>query len=73
MSCYLWVQKLQRKPYIGIVEGSSIQHPNLLLGKRARMKIMLFHPNDDLHIKTIQSILIQTLDLYKKGKIKIKN
>jgi hypothetical protein len=73
MFCYLWVQKLQRKLYVGIVEGKSIQHPNLLLGKRARMKIMLFDPNDDLPIKTIQSILIQTLDLYKKGKIKIKN
>jgi len=73
MFCYLWVDKQNGFPYIGIVEGKLIHHPKLIIQKRARMKIMLFDPNKDLPIKTIQLILKQTLQLYKSGKIKIKN
>ncbi len=72
MFCYLWVNKTNGQPYIGIVEGKHIHHPKLIIEKRSRMKIMLFDPNKDLPVKTIQLILKQSLDLYKSGKIKIK-
>lgn len=72
MFCYLWVHKKELKPYIGIVEGGRVTHPDLITEKRSRMKIMLFNPNKDLPIKTIKLILKQTLELYKTGEVPIK-
>ena len=64
MFCYLWVHKTLHKPYLGIVEGKHIEHPDLIQEKRARMKIMLFDANADLPVETIQHILKQALALY---------
>src|ERR1700742_975462 len=41
MFCYLWVHKKTKQPYIGIVEGKRIEHPDLIIEKLSRMKIML--------------------------------
>lgn len=71
MFCYLWVHKKLHQPYIGIVEGKRFDHPNLIIEKRSRMKIMLFEADQDLPIKAIQAILKQAIDLYKTGVIKI--
>lgn len=59
------------QPYIGMVEGKHIEHPKLMVEKRARMKIMLFDPEADLPIKTIKDIVKQALDLYKNGTVHI--
>jgi hypothetical protein len=72
MFCYLWVHKKYKQPYIGIVEGKRFDHPDLIIEKRSRMKIMLFNPNKDFPIKIIETILQQAIDLYKSGEIKIK-
>ncbi len=72
MFCYLWVHKQHLQPYLGIVEGKHITHPKLIQEKRARMKIILFDPNEDLPLKTIETILQQALQLYKTGVVKIK-
>jgi hypothetical protein len=71
MFCYLWVHKITHQPYIGIVEGKRIEHPNLILEKRSRMKIILFDPDEDLPVETIEGILQQALNLYRSGVIKI--
>lgn len=73
MFCYLWVHKTLKQPYIGIVEGKRFSHPDLIIEKRSRMKIMLFDPNKDLPIKTIHKILQQAINLYKSGEIKLKD
>jgi hypothetical protein len=73
MFCYLWVHKKHKQPYIGIVEGKRFNHPNLIIEKRSRMKIMLFDPSKDLPIKIIETILQQAINLYKTGEIKIKS
>jgi hypothetical protein len=73
MFCYLWVHKKYKQPYIGIVEGQRFDHPDLIIEKRSRMKIMLLDPNKDLPVKTITGILRQALQLYKSGSIKIKS
>jgi uncharacterized protein YdhG (YjbR/CyaY superfamily) len=72
MFCYLWVHKKHLQPYIGFVEGGRLNHPKLLQEKRSRMKIMLFDPNEDLPIETINSLIHQAVDLYKNGTIKVK-
>jgi Domain of unknown function (DU1801) len=65
MFCYLWVHKKLRKPYLGIVEGKKIHHPDLVQEKRARMKILLLDPGKDIPVKKINTILKEVLALYK--------
>ncbi|PXY42841.1 hypothetical protein DMB65_02150 [Flavobacterium cheongpyeongense] len=72
MFCYLWIDKKTNEPYILMVEGKYLQHPQLEEGNRSRMKIFRVNPNKDLPLKTIENILQKALDLYKKGTIKIK-
>lgn len=71
MLCYLWVHKKLNQPYIGIMEGKRIDHPDLILEKRTRIKIILFDPEQDLPIDTIKTILDQAIGLYKSGIVKI--
>ena len=65
MFCYLWLHKKYHQPYIGIVEGKRINHPDLIIEKRARMKILLIDPMQDIPIKKIDSILKEVITLYK--------
>ena len=65
MCCYLWVHKKHLQPYIGIVEGKSIEHPDLIIEKRARMKILLIDPNKKMEVKKIDAILAAVIALYK--------
>jgi hypothetical protein len=64
MILYLWVHKKHKQPYIGIVEGKKIQHPDLLQEKRARMKILLIDPNGDVPVRKINSILKEVISWY---------
>jgi hypothetical protein len=72
MFCYLWFHKKHKQPYIGIVEGKRFDEPFLIQEDRSRMKIMLFNPNEDLPLQTIENILQKALNLYRTGEIKIK-
>lgn len=72
MFCYLWTDKKTDEPYILFVEGKHLDHPKLEIGKRSRMKIFRVNPDKDLPLQTIKSLLNNALDLYRKGKIKIK-
>ncbi|HRG39552.1 MAG TPA: DUF1801 domain-containing protein [Bacteroidia bacterium] len=72
MFCYLWFHKKHKQPYIGIVEGKRFDEPFLIQEDRSRMKIMLFDPNEDLPMQTIENILQKAINLYKTGEIKIK-
>ena len=65
MFCYLWVHKKYRQPYIGIVEGSRINHPELIAENRSRMKILLLDPGRDIPVRKISALLREVLALYK--------
>lgn len=73
MFCYLWIDKKTEEPYILMVEGKYLDHPELEEGNRSRMKIFRVNPNKDLPIRTIEGILQKALDLYRTGIIKLKN
>jgi hypothetical protein len=66
MFCYLWIDKKINQPYIGFVEGRKMEHPQLIAGNRARMKIMIIDPNKDLPVKTIKKIVQTALVFYEK-------
>lgn len=65
MCCYLWQHKKYEQPYIGIVEGARITHPDLLQEKRARMKILLIDPERNIPVKKVKAILREMIALYK--------
>jgi hypothetical protein len=71
MFCYLWVDKKTSEPYLLMVEGKHLNHPQLEAGKRERMKILRIDSNNDIDIPTIETILGEALDLYRTGIIKI--
>jgi hypothetical protein len=73
MFCYLWTDKKTDEPYILMVEGKYLDHPELEEGDRTRMKIFRVNSNKDLPIKTIENILKEALDLYRTGIIKLKD
>ena len=72
MFCYLWIDKKTTEPYILMVEGKYLNHPELEKGNRSRMKIFRVNPNEDLPIQTIESLLNDALDLYRNGTIPTK-
>ena len=63
--CYLWVQKKSRVPYVGIVDGKLLHHPELIQEGRSRMKILLIDPQKDVPLKTLRTVLDASLKLYK--------
>lgn len=70
MFCYLWTDKRTDEPYILMVEGNHLDHPDLVQGNRSRMKILTINPNNDLPIISIENILQTALDFYRKDIIK---
>ncbi len=71
--CYLWTDKKSDEPYILMIEGKFLDHPQLEKGSRSRMKILKINPNGDLPLDTIEDILRAAVDLYKSGVIKLKD
>ena len=65
MFCFLWNDKHTGEPYILMVEGKRLNHPELEAGNRSRMKIFRVDPKADIAIKTIESLLEAALDLYR--------
>ena len=59
--CYLWVHKKHNQPYLGIVDGNKIRHPDLISENRSRMKILLIDPGRDIPLEKINSILMEVL------------
>lgn len=65
MLCYLWVHKTLGKPYLGLVDGKRINHPDLVQEKRARMKIFLVDPTKDIPVGKLNALLKLAIDLRK--------
>ncbi|SOD13026.1 DUF1801 domain-containing protein [Pedobacter xixiisoli] len=63
MLCYLWIHKKFKQPYIGFVDGHLLNDGDLLVEKRAKMKILLVNPNEDLPFEKIISLLTTNIKL----------
>ncbi len=57
MFCYLWKDKKTQVPYIGIVNGSAINHPKLDAGNRKQMKTLSIDPTKDIELDVVLKIL----------------
>ena len=63
MFSYLWIHKRYLQPYIGWVDGNQMHHEDLMQEKRAKMKILLIDPAQDIPKHKIMSILAQAFAL----------
>jgi hypothetical protein len=61
--CYLWMDKRTGQPYIGFVDGKRLDHPELLMEKRSRMKIFRIDATTDLPVETIRELLNAAIGL----------
>ena len=66
MFCYLWTDKKSNEPYILIVEGNRIEHPSLIKGNRARMKIFPIMSNEDIPLTVINEVFDMAAVFYEK-------
>jgi hypothetical protein len=62
--CYLWVHKKLKQPYIGMIDGNKMDHPQLIQEKRSRMKILLVDMEKDIPIDLIDKLLKQAISLF---------
>jgi hypothetical protein len=65
MFCYVWIHKKLEIPFIGFVDGKLMQHPLLIHENRARIKIMLINPGEDIPVKEIDEVLNMSLKFYR--------
>lgn len=67
--CYLWVDKCSNHPYLLMVHGMEIEHPQLEQGERKRMKIFRVNPNEDIPMEDIAYLLNESIKI-QESKIK---
>ena len=72
MFVFLSIDKKTTEPYILVVEGNRIEHPLLLQGSRAKMKVFHVNPNQDIDIESLNFILSEAIEFYRNGTIKTK-
>lgn len=70
--CYLWKDKKTDEPYLLLVEGKLLDHPDLEEGTRKKMKILRVNSTEDIPLKTMEEVLEKALDLYRNGVLKMK-
>ena len=63
MFCYLWVNKKTGDPYVGFVDGRKLKHPDLVVEKRMRMKILPIDPKKDIPVRKISAIVREAISL----------
>ena len=59
--CYLWIDKTSQYPYLGIVDGNKVKHPDLIQENRKRMKILPINPKKNIPIRKINTLLKELL------------
>lgn len=64
MLCFLSINKKTNKPYLLMVKGTELNHPELEQGNRSKMKIFSVNPNEDIPLEILEDILKEAIDLY---------
>ena len=64
MMCYIRMHKKYLQPYIGFVDGKYMNHPALIAENRARIKILLIDPVQDIPLDELNAILTEAIALY---------
>ena len=63
---YLWINGKTQQPYLGVVDGRHIEHPQLQANGRARIRVLPLDPTDELPLDTLDFILQQSIALRRK-------
>ena len=59
--CYIWVDKKSNFPYVCFTRSLHIEHPQMKLGERKKMKAITINPNSDIDIETLNQIIEESL------------
>ncbi len=59
--CYLWKDKKTNLPYVCFCESLHINHPQMELGDRKKMKAITIYPDIDIDIETLNEIIKESL------------
>ena len=65
MLCYLWTNKKTGNPYVGFADGNKLDHPQLIMGDRARMKILPINPGLDIEDGVLNEIMKEAISCLK--------
>lgn len=63
MLCYLWIDKKDRFPYLGIYGGDLLNHPALVQMHQAKIRKLVINPQEDLPVVTLQEVIGQACAL----------
>jgi hypothetical protein len=62
--CYLWKDKKTGDPYVLVVKGDQIDHPRLVQGNRAKMKVFPIDVNADIPMADLNEVMLLAKTLY---------
>lgn len=65
--CYLWQENKSKQPYIGIVKGHLIDHPNLTKGNRKKMKVFMIEPEMDIPLEDIYEVFEKIINISQES------
>ncbi len=60
---YLWINRKTQQPYLGVMDGKLIEHPQLRSEGRARVKVLSLDPAGELPLDVIDFVLQQSIAL----------
>lgn len=60
---YFWLTAKTGQPYLGVVNGKLINHPQLQADGRARIRVLPLNPQKELPLDTLDFILQQSIAL----------
>ena len=60
---YLWINRKTQQPYLGVVDGKHIEHPQLRSEGRARVKVLSLDPAGELPLDVIDFVLQKSINL----------
>lgn len=60
---YLWINRKTQQPYLGVVNGKLIDHPQLRSEGRKRVKVLSLDPAGELPLDVIDFVLQRSITL----------
>ena len=64
--CYLWTDKKTNQPYILIVKGSLIHHPDLVQEGKSKMRKLFINPDEDIPLGLIEDVFSSLVPHYSE-------
>ena len=64
--CYLWINRKTQQPYLGVMDGKLIEHPQLRSEGRKRVKMLPLDPAGELPLDIIDFVLQRSIARWQR-------